>query len=291
MNDILRIKNLKKKYSEFTLKEVSFNLPRGYIMGLIGPNGAGKSTTIKSIMNLINLDGGEVEVFGLNYKQNEEEIKNKIGYVGEDQFFYEDMSVAWTEKFVSQYYDKWDKGKFNRLLKQFNVSKTKKIKELSKGMKVKFAIALALARNPELLILDEPTSGIDPVIRVEILEILSDVIQDENKSVLLSSHITEDIEKIADYVTYMVDGEIVLSDERENILSKWKKITIKKELVTDEIKSKLSIKDENFFGITGITNDYMALKERLSNYKTNQGIKVHNATLEDILISFVKEEK
>lgn len=290
MKEILTVKNLSKKYSEFTLKDVSFKLPRGYIMGLIGPNGAGKSTTIKIIMNLINADGGDVDVFGLNYKQNEEEIKNKIGYVGEEQFFYEDMTVAWTEKFVSQYYDSWDKEKFYKLLNKFNVSKTKKIKELSKGMKVKFSIALALARNPELLILDEPTSGIDPVIRREILEILSDVIQDENKSVLLSSHITEDIEKIADYVTYIVDGKIVLSDEKEKILSNWKKVSLKKELVTQEIKSKLLAKEENYFGLTGVTNDYQNLSKSLLGNKGNEGIKIHNASLDDILISFVKEE-
>lgn len=291
MNNILEVKNLRKEYKEFTLKNVSFNLPRGYIMGLIGPNGAGKSTTIKLIMNLINSNGGDVKIFGKTYKDNEEDIKNKIGYVGEEQIFYNDMSVNWTEKFISQYYKNWDGDKFNRLLGKFNVSKTKKIKELSKGMKVKLSIALALAREPELLILDEPTSGLDPVVRREILEILLEVIQDENKSVLFSSHITEDIQKIADYVTYIVNGEIVLSEEKEKLLSKWKKVSLKKELATNNIENCLLGKEENYFGISGITNNYPKLKGELGKYNSEEGIKIDNATLDDILISYVKGGK
>ncbi|WP_202711538.1 ABC transporter ATP-binding protein [Sporosalibacterium faouarense] len=290
-NSILKVNNLRKKYSEFTLKDVSFELPRGYIMGLIGPNGAGKSTTIKLIMNLLKSNGGEVEIFGLNYKNNEEEIKNRIGYVGEEQIFYEDMSVAWTEKFISQYYKKWDKEYFNSLLSKFKVSKTKKIKELSKGMKVKLGIALALARHPELLILDEPTSGLDPVIRKEILDILLEVIQDENKSVLFSSHITEDIEKIADYVTYIINGKIVLSQEKENILTNWKKISLKKNLVDQEIKRLMIGIEENYFGITGITKNYSKIKNIFSLKNINDGIKISNATLDEILISLVREEE
>ncbi|MTI49635.1 MAG: ABC transporter ATP-binding protein [Firmicutes bacterium] len=290
-NSILKVNNLRKKYSEFTLKDVSFELPRGYIMGLIGPNGAGKSTTIKLIMNLLKSNGGEVEIFGLNYKNNEEEIKNRIGYVGEEQIFYEDMSVAWTEKFISQYYKKWDKEYFNSLLSKFKVSKTKKIKELSKGMKVKLGIALALARHPELLILDEPTSGLDPVIRKEILDILLEVIQDENKSVLFSSHITEDIEKIADYVTYIINGKIVLSQEKENVLANWKKISLKKNLVDQEIKRLMIGIEENYFGITGITKNYSKIKNIFSLKNINDGIKISNATLDEILISLVREEE
>lgn len=291
MNNILNVNNLRKEYPEFTLKNISFKLPRGYIMGLIGPNGAGKSTTIKLIMNLIKSNAGDVEIFGLNYKDNEEEIKNRIGYVGEEQVFYEDMSVSWTEKFISQYYKKWDSKYFNNLLSKFNVSKTKRIKELSKGMKVKLSIALALARDPELLILDEPTSGLDPVVRREILDILMEIIQDENKSVLFSSHITEDIEKVADYVTYIINGKIIISEEKEKILSNWKKISFKKDLMNKEIKDSMFGIEENFFGITGITNNYSKVRSLIHDSRENNGAKVDNATLDDILISLVKEDK
>ncbi len=291
MDNILEVVNLRKEYREFTLKDISFSLPRGYIMGLIGPNGAGKTTTIKLIMNIINPDGGKVSVFGRSYRDSEEEIKNRIGYVGETQYFFEDMTVDWTERFISAYYEKWDPGMFDSLIKRFGVSRTKKTKELSKGMKVKLSLALALAHHPQLLILDEPTSGLDPVVRREILDMLLDLIQDDGKSVLMSSHITEDIEKIADYVTYIVDGNITLTDEKENILSSWKKIHIKGELATPWIKSKLKAVQENIFGISGMTDDYRAILEHTGGSKGSSGIRVENATLDDILISFVKGGK
>ena len=260
-------------------------------MGLIGPNGAGKSTVMKSIMNLLNYDNGQIKIFGLDYTSSEEEIKNKIGYVGEQQFFYQDMSVNWTEKFISQYYKKWNGKKFNELIERFEVSRTKKVKELSKGMKVKLAIALALAHEPELLLLDEPTSGVDPVIRNEILDILLEFIQDEKRSILLSSHITEDIEKIADYVTYIVNGEIILTEEKENILSNWKKVNIKKDAVSKDIRKYLKGMEENYFGISGVTDSIDRLQEVINKSNTKDAIKIENANLDNVLISLVKEGK
>ncbi|SDY96586.1 ABC-2 type transport system ATP-binding protein [Proteiniborus ethanoligenes] len=291
MENILEISNLRKEYEEFTLKDVSLTLPRGYIMGLVGPNGAGKSTTIKAIMNLINYDSGKIKIFGRDYENHEEEIKNRIGYVGEEQFFYEDMSVKWMEKFISQHYIQWDRDEFYNLLERFNVSSTKKVQELSKGMRVKLSLALALAHNPELLILDEPTSGLDPVIRSEILKILLEVIQDENKSVLFSTHITEDIEKIADYVTYIIDGEIILSAPKDDILGKWKSIHIKTGYEIPELNSKLIGIEKNFFGISGLTDQYESMKSMLKPYLEKDIVRVENTSIDQILISFVKEEK
>jgi len=169
---ILQIRNLRKEYREFVLDDISLDVPRGYIMGIIGPNGAGKSTTIKIIMNLVRADGGEVDVFGLTHQKNEKEIKNRIGYVGEEQYFYDSKSVAWTGRFVSQYYREWDENRFGKLLNEFQISRTKKVRELSKGMRVKLSLAIALSHNPELVILDEPTAGLDPVVRRELLETL-----------------------------------------------------------------------------------------------------------------------
>ncbi|SCG82472.1 putative ABC transporter ATP-binding protein yhcG [Proteiniborus sp. DW1] len=289
MRNILEISNLRKEYKEFTLKDISLTLPRGYIMGLIGPNGAGKSTTIKAIMNLINCDSGKIKLFGLDYENSEEEIKNKIGYVGEEQYFYEDMSVKWMEQFISQHYRQWNKDEFYALLERFNVSPTKKVQELSKGMRVKLSLALALAHNPELIILDEPTSGLDPVIRSEILKILLEIIQDENKSVLFSTHITEDIEKIADYVTYLIDGRIVLSAPKDELLEKWKTIHIKNGYEIREINSKLIGIEQNYFGITGLTDRYEELKNTIKPYIEKDVIRVENTSIDQILISLVKE--
>lgn len=288
MSNILEISNLRKEYKEFTLKDISLNLPRGYIMGLIGPNGAGKSTTIKAIMNLINYDGGKIKLFGLDYENDEEEIKNKIGYVGEEQFFYDDMTVNWMEKFISQHYKQWNREKFNNLIKRFNVSSTKKIQELSKGMRVKLALALALAHNPELLILDEPTSGLDPVVRSEILKILLEVIQDENKSVLFSTHITEDVEKIADYVIYLIDGRIVLSAPKDELLEKWKTIHIKNGYEINEVRSKLVGVEKNFFGISGLTDKFEEMRSTLKPYIEKDIVRVENTSIDQILISLVR---
>lgn len=291
MSNILEISNLRKEYKEFTLKDISLTLPRGYIMGLIGPNGAGKSTTIKAIMNLINYDGGKIKLFGLDYGNDEEEIKNKIGYVGEEQFFYEDMTVNWMEKFISQHYKQWNREKFNSLIERFNVSSTKKVRELSKGMRVKLALALALAHNPALLILDEPTSGLDPVVRNEILKILLEVIQDENKSVLFSTHITEDVEKIADYVTYLIDGRIVLSASKDELLEKWKTIHIKNGYEINEVRSKLVGVEKNFFGISGLTDKFEEIRSTLKPYIEKDIVRVENTSIDQILISLVKEAK
>ncbi|WIV11499.1 ABC transporter ATP-binding protein [Proteiniborus sp. MB09-C3] len=290
MGNILEISNLRKEYKEFTLKDISLTLPRGYIMGLVGPNGAGKSTTIKAIMNLINYDSGKIKLFGLDYKSSEEEIKNKIGYVGEEQFFYEDMSVKWMEKFISQHYRQWDRDEFYTLIERFNVSSTKKVQELSKGMRVKLALALALAHNPELLILDEPTSGLDPVIRSEILKILLEVIRDENKSVLFSTHITEDIEKVADYVTFLIDGKIVLSATKDELLEKWKTIHIKNGYEINDIKNKLLGIEKNFFGISGLTDKSEEMKSTLKPYIDKDIIRIENTSIDQILISLVKGE-
>jgi len=288
--NILEAKDLVKKYKEFTLDHVSLNIPKGYIIGLIGPNGAGKSTTIKILMNIVKPNSGDVKIFGLDYKKHEKEIKNRIGYVGEVQYFYENKSVAWTGKFVSQYYIKWDENQFGKLLNDFQISRTKKVKELSKGMRVKLALAIALSHDAELIILDEPTSGLDPVVRREVLDILMNVTSDENKSVIISSHITEDITRIADYITFMINGRIHLTIEKDDLLSNWKKIHFKKDSLDQDIVRTFSNVNEGMFGSSGITNNYLQIKEKLSAAIEKEDIKIENVGLDDILISFVKGE-
>src|SRR6056297_3152098 len=182
MVPILEIMNLKKEFEGFTLKDISLTLDRGFIMGFIGPNGAGKSTTIKLIMNLINKDGGEIKLFGKDNIKNEIEVKNKIGFVLDENHFYEDLTLTEMKNIVAPFYKRWNENAFDNYLKDFDLPSKKKIKELSKGMKMKFSLAIALSHNAELLIMDEPTSGLDPVIRSELLDILSDLMQDENKS-------------------------------------------------------------------------------------------------------------
>jgi ABC-2 type transport system ATP-binding protein len=291
MENIATLTELRKEYKEFILNDISLNIPRGYIMGIIGPNGAGKSTTIKIMMNLVRPDRGEVLLFGLTHDKDEKEIKNRIGYVGEEQYFYENKTVAWTARFVSQYYKEWDENLFGNYLNEFKISRTKKIKELSKGMRVKLALAIALSHNPELVILDEPTAGLDPVVRRDLLEILRGITDDEKRSVIISSHITDDIARIADYITYMIDGRIILSAEKDELLSNWKKIHFKNDTLDKDLMSYLSNVQKQMFGSSGITNDYLSIKDQLAQGVAAGDIKVENVDLDDILISFVKGKK
>jgi len=288
VKNILTVRNLKKEYVEFVLDSISWDVPKGYIMGLIGPNGAGKTTTIKLIMNLINADCGEIEVFGLDHSRNEKEVKNRIGYVGEEQYFYELRSPDWTGKFVGRFYKNWDQNKFLKLLEEFQIPKKKMIRKLSKGMKVKLSFALALSHNPELIILDEPTAGLDPVVRRDILDFLQDVTQDGSKSVIISSHITSDIARIADYITYMINGRIALTAAKDDLLANWKKIHFTPGSLDERIIRTLEKVEHHMFGSSSFTKKYPEIKDTLEKGIASGDIKVENVGLDDILISLVK---
>ena len=222
MNNILQVRGLRKNYETFTLNDISFDLPCGYIMGFIGPNGAGKTTTIKLILDVIKSDSGDVKKFGCggNRDYNEE-----IGVVMEAPLYAEEWTVGDVERAVSPFYPQWDEHKFADLLKQFGLDKKKTVKELSHGMNAKLQIAVALSHNAKLLILDEPTSGLDPVARDEICDHIREFISDENKSVLFSTHITSDLEKIADYITFIMNGNIVFTGTKDALLEKYARVT------------------------------------------------------------------
>ena len=289
MKNAVEIKNLRKEYSEFVLEDINLNIPTGYITGLIGPNGAGKTTTIKLIMGLIERDRGDIKVLGLDNLLNEIEIKNRVGYIGEEQYFYELHSADWTGKFVSHFYKNWDAEKFMNLLKKFELPPKKRIKSYSKGMKVKLSLAIAFSHEPEIIILDEPTSGLDPVVRRDILDFLEETTR-SGKTVIISSHITDDITRIADYVAYMIQGKIRLFESKDTLLSDWKRIHIKKVEVNKEIVAYLENIEEHMFGITGVTKDYPKIKDELSEAVASGDIKIENVVLDDILISLVEEE-
>src|SRR5690554_3950074 len=177
MENILEVKSLTKTFQDFTLKNISFSLPKGFITGFIGPNGSGKTTTIKLIMNLLKKDSGEINVFGLDHLKHEKEIKNRIGFVYDESHYYEELTVEDMKRIIAPMYIKWDEEQFKSYIKEFDLPRNKRIKELSRGMKVKFSLAVALSHHADLLIMDEPTSGLDPVVRSEILDILYNVIQ------------------------------------------------------------------------------------------------------------------
>ena len=291
MYNILEVSNLRKNYRTFTLDDISMEIPKGYIMGLIGPNGAGKTTTIKILMNMIPADAGTVKIFGLTHDRNEKEIKNRVGYVGEEQFFYENKKVRWTGKFVSQYFENWDEEMFGRFLDDFGIDPKKRIKNLSKGQKVKLSISIALSHDPEFLILDEPTAGLDPVVRRDVLEMLMRFCRDERRSVLMSSHNTDDIMRIADFVAFIVDGRIVINREKDEILANWKRIHFRKGAIDASVMSSITNVTDHMFGSSGITGNYQQIKGPLEKSVTDGDVKVENVSLDDVLIAFVKGKK
>ena len=220
MENALEIIGLRKSRGNFSV-DVSFNLPKGFIMGFVGKNGAGKTTTIKAILNMINKDAGEIKIFGKDNVLHESEVKQKIGVVMDSAFFEENWKLTQVGQILKPFYTNWCDNRFKELLQKFSLDANKKVKELSRGMKMKIMIAAALAHDPDLLILDEPTSGLDAVARDELMEILQSFIGDKDKSILFSTHITSDLEKIADYITFINDGKIIDSDKKDALLEKY----------------------------------------------------------------------
>jgi ABC-2 type transport system ATP-binding protein len=286
MENILEIRNLKKKYSKFTLNNINLSLPKGYIMGFIGPNGAGKSTTIKLIMNLINRDDGEILVFGKDNITYEREIKNRIGFVYDENHFYEELTIKEMKNIVASFYKHWDNGLFQKYLKIFELPPDKKIKALSKGMKMKFSLAIGLSHHAELLIMDEPTSGLDPIVRNELLEILTDLMQDENKGVFFSTHITSDLDKIADYITFINNGQIVLSTTKDDILDNYAVVKGGRELLNKSILNEFIGLRENRFGFEGLVTN----REKVRRIFKDKAL-IEKPTLEDIMLYSVRREQ
>ncbi len=219
MNDaVLEVCGLCKTYPKFYLDTVSFTMPRGCIMGFIGRNGAGKTTTLKSILNLVHADAGEIRCFGLEQHENEQEIKQRSGYAGGAVDYYKKKKIRDIVAVTRSFYNNWDGDAYRRYLAAFDLDEDKSPAQLSEGMRVKLNLTLALSHRAELLILDEPTSGLDPVSRDELLDIFS-VLRDRGVSILFSTHITSDLDKCADHITYIRQGRILASDSMEHYLS------------------------------------------------------------------------
>lgn len=286
MEKLLEIKNLSKSYSGYKLDNISFSLEKGFIMGFIGPNGAGKTTTIKLIMNLIKRSSGEIKVFGLDNLQYEKEIKERIGFVYDDCNFYDNLSLKDNAKLISDFYKKWSWSEFDKLMLKFELDQKQKIKELSKGMKTKFAIALSLSHNAELLIMDEPTSGLDPISRQEIINILQEYIENGERSILFSTHIISDIEKMADFITFINKGKILFSEEKTIIEDDYKVVKGGLDMLDKDMENYFIKIKKNKYGFSGLTLRSTELQEK---YKSN--IVIDKPNLEDIMLYMVGEKK
>ena len=281
----IEINGLTKKYDGFVLDNISFNVPKGSIMGFIGQNGAGKTTTIRLLLNLIKRDSGTINMLGLDNLTHEREIKEQISAVFDEIPFHDVLTANNLSVILSDIFAQWDKNTFFDYLDRFSIPRKKKIGEFSKGMKMKLQIAAALSHNAKLLIMDEATTGLDPVVRNEILDIFLEYLQDENNSILLSSHITTDIEKIADTVTFIDKGKILISGGKDEIIEshgliKCKKSDYKEIDPADIISARI-----NDFGADVMISD----KEKLS--AKYSGLTIDNTTLEEIMLFYVRREK
>jgi ABC-2 type transport system ATP-binding protein len=285
MGEMLQMENVSKLYDEFALKDISFSIPKGCIMGLIGENGAGKTTIVKLILNLIQRDAGQIHVFGLDNIEREAEVKKRVGVVLDEIGFGEELNAANVSSIMKNIHRNWSEAAYSEYLTTFNIQQKKKIKDYSKGMKTKLSIAVALSHNPDFLILDEPTSGLDPVIRSEILDLLLDFIQDEEKSVLFSTHITSDLEKIADYITFIHDGELVFSRDKESVQDDYGilKCTMQ-EFGTIDRDDIIGYR-KNRFGCEALIANR---QEADIKYK---GLAMDPASLEEIMLYYVKAEE
>ncbi|MFT4451916.1 ABC transporter ATP-binding protein [Parvimonas sp. G1425] len=279
-NYAIEIKDLVKQFDNFKLGPISLTIPKGTIVGYIGQNGAGKSTTIKLLIGLLNKDSGEIKILD-EINPSSVGLKDKLGIVFDDLLVPEEMTLIDVEKFCSRVYSKWNKNSFYKFKEKFNLPEKKIIKNYSRGMKMKLSMAVALSHNAELLILDEATSGLDPIVREEILDLLLDFMQDENHTILISSHILSDLEKVADYIAFINDGKILFMETKDELKENYGICTLSNEEVT-------SIDEEAIVGrrVHSFGQELLVKKNLIPN-----GIIFQKPSIEDIMIYFVKGVK
>ncbi len=279
--NILTVEHLNKHYPKFDLKDISFTLEPGYIMGFIGRNGAGKTTTLKSILNLVHADSGRVTVLGRDFATQEFDCKQKIGLVLGGINYYPQFRLKVISDVTRRFYSQWDESAYQGYLKRFELDPDKKVAELSEGMKVKFALALALSHNARLLILDEPTSGLDPVSRDDLLELFQELIENSDRSILFSTQITSDLEKCADFITYIKDGRILASTARDEFVDTYRLVKGSKEQLTPALSRSLIGVKTNAFGFTALAGT--------AELTSPDGLVVAPADLETIMIHIEKD--
>lgn len=281
MEEALRLSHISKQYQTFRLQDVNLVVPKGSIMGFIGENGAGKSTTMKAMLGLIHPDEGKVYVDGKEFTGNEREIKEHIGVVMDSACFSEELDAKELGGVMRRIYRTWDSGKYGKLLKEYKIEETKKIKDYSRGMKMKLSIIVALSHDSRLLVLDEATSGLDPVVRDDLLDIFLDFIQDEEHSIWLSSHILSDLEKVCDYITFIQNGRVLFSENKDELLEKYRIVKGSMRQIRELEPSAVIGIQENAFGA-----EALVLADEIP-----AGMVSDKAGIEDIMLFHVKGGK
>lgn len=281
MNSI-EIRNLQKDYKNFSLTIDNLDIPEGYITGFIGPNGSGKTTTIKSLLGMVKTNSGEIKILNANINKDTK-TKENIAYVCDESGFLEESKISNLHKIISKFYSNWDEELYKKYINKFQINESKLYKDLSKGQKKQFELIMALSHHPRLLIMDEPTSSLDPIIRNEFLDLMQDHMEMDNMTVFYSTHITTDLDKAADYIVMIYKGKILLKGEKDEILDNHVIVKIKKELVDSSIKREFISLKESAFGFEGLISD----KRKAYDIFGDEAI-YEKCTLEDILLYYTR---
>ncbi len=285
MDPILEVSGLNKRYGDFALKDISFCLPEGCITGFVGINGAGKTTTLRSIFGLTNKVSGSIKFFGTDMDGNENKVKDRMGIVLDEGCFYDELTLSEMKNVIAPAYKNWCEQDFTEYLERFSLNPKQKINTLSKGMRMKYALALALSHKAELLIMDEPTNGLDPLVRSQLLNILKDYMAKGGKGVFFSTHITSDLEKIADMLIMIDDGQIVFQEEKDQLLDSYRIIKGSTEKLNPDTRKYFLTIEENAFGFTGITKQTSDVVEHM------QDVLIERPTIEDIMLANAERRK
>lgn len=282
MENAIEIKNLSKSYEDFCLNNIILNIPKGSIVGLIGENGAGKSTLISSLLGIIKSSYEELKIFGMDFKTDEIQIKKDIAVIFDTTHYDDEFTPKFIGQILSKVYSNWDQATYLKYIHQFNLPMKKKIKKFSRGMKMKLEFAIAFSHDAKLLILDEATSGLDPIIRDEILSIIREYTEDENHTVLMSSHITSDLDKISDYIAYIHEGELLFMKPYDELREEYGVLHVGKELLD-------SLNREDIIGYTKGAYSYTILvKNRLAIQSAFKDLEIMRPTVEEIMLFYAK---
>ncbi|WP_404454571.1 ABC transporter ATP-binding protein [Oceanobacillus kapialis] len=280
----VKFEDVTKKRKDFTLDNINMTIPRGFVTGFIGPNGSGKTTTIQMLMNLLTPDSGNITLFDKSHKNHQ--VKQRIGFVYDDLYMYEEFTVNKMKAFIAPIYENWNETLFQKYVKEFDLPLRKKLKHFSKGMKMKCSLLFALAHEPEFIIMDEPTSGLDPIFRRELLDQLQELMLRDNQTIFLSTHITTDLERIADYIVFIYKGEIIFQKSMLEIQEQFHIVKGKKEMIdadTETLFSGIKLNEHGFAalyeGDPGIFDVY------------GEEMVIENASLEDIMYFLTREGK
>lgn len=286
-NEIIRVEKLSKKYRKFKLSDISFSLDKGFIMGIIGKNGAGKTTLMKLLYGVCEKSQGEVYIDGKRYNKKDLKIKQNIGYIAEENRFLLGKTLLENAKMFGSFYDQFDIEYFKELLCKYNLEEDKTPEQLSKGMKIKFQLAFVLANHPKLLLLDEPTGGLDPLFRQEFLNILQGLVEEENMGVIISTHITTDLDKVADYIMILDKGKIISLTTKEELMDEYRLIKGSREILRRlPMELFISVKSTN----TGFEGLAQRSKKIIGQEELLHKIVIENPDLSDILYYLSKEK-